>query len=980
MLYNLLRKTKPGILLLFFSVALAGGVYAQKKIQGTVTDNNGQALSGVSITVKGSSQGTSTDANGNFSISASPSSKLVFSYVGYPDLEIDPGKESTLKITLSPSTGQLNEVVVVGYGTQRRREVTSAVATVTAEQFNKGNINNVEQLLQGKVAGLSIARPGGNPNGNFVVRLRGLSSLGANTSPLVVLDGQVGADINTVDPNDIQSIDVLKDAASAAIYGTRGSAGVIIITTKKSARGSSQITYNGSVTSETPVKFTPHMSAAEYKAAGGPDLGSETDWNDEITRTAISHVHGLSMSGALNGGSYVASVNYRDAEGVAINTGFEQLNARFGLVQRALKDKLTLTLDVTATRRTMQFGMDEAFKYATIFNPTAPVRTTDPNYDLTGGGYFEQNFVDYANPVAVLEQNTNKRVTKRINFNASATYEIVKGMKFLLRYAQQNASNYNWSYLPKTSFHSRNFLGQSGFARNGYAWKRDDENFNQLFESILSYDKRISDVNVSAVVGYSYQDFLANGYWVQAGNFLTDVASEDFNSSLDFKNGRAYSDSYKNGSRLVAFFGRLNLNYDDIVFLSTSLRREGSTQFGANNKWGMFPAVSTGVDISRLTDIPNVNSLKLRGSYGITGALPGGSYYSQLLVGPTGRSFYYNGGYVSSYEPTQNANPNLKWEKKAEWDIGLDFSLFNNRLTGSFDYYNRTTSDLIFNAVVPVPPFPTRNQYQNIGTLESTGLEFLVSYDIFSEKAFEWNSTLNFTTFDVKLAKLNRDAAGSYVGATNLGTPGQEQTEITRAIEGEKIGLLWGPIYAGLDPDGKYQFADSAGKAVGTNAYRTIIGNGLPDFELGWTNSFAYKNFDATFFFRGTFGHDLINTYRAFYESPTVVNSYNAVKTKYYNPELNDQQIFSSLFVEKASFIKLDNATLGYTFKLKNNGSVKYLRAYVNGQNLFVITDYTGVDPEVRYADGTNVLAPGVDRREAWVRTRAFTIGVNIKL
>jgi iron complex outermembrane receptor protein len=986
------RKPKHWNLLLaaFF---LCPALFAQQApipVKGKVSDDTGLPLPNVTVAIKGSRTATVTGADGVFSINVpNAKSTLVFSYVGFQPQEAVVGDQASFDIKLATMGSKLNDVVVVGYGTQKRREITSAVATVSAEQFNKGNISDVSQLLQGKVAGLSIAKPGGDPNGGFNIRLRGLSTLGASTSPLVVVDGQIGIDINTIDPNDIQSIDVLKDAASAAIYGTRGSAGVIIVTTKRGTRGGGpSVAYNGTATAEKASKFTPHMSAAEYKAAGGADLKSNTDWNKAITRTALSHTHNISLSGGGNGTSYTASVNYRNEEGVAIRTGFNQLNGHLGLTQKALKDKLVFTLDMSNTKRNAQFGWSDAFKYATIFNPTAPIHSTDPNYDITGGGYFEQNFVDYANPVAVLEQNTNSRVTKRNNFNGTATYEIIKGLKFSVRYAQENVGAYNWAYLPKRSFYVRSFLGVSGFARNGYAWKQDNESSNQLYENTLSYDTRINKLAISAVGGYSYQNFLNNGYTVQAGNFLTDASAEDFSSSLDFANGKATSTSYKNGSRLVAFFGRLNLNYDDIAFLSASLRREGSTQFGANHKWGMFPAVSAGLDISRMTEITGVNSLKVRASYGVTGALPGGSYYSLLLYGPTGATgnlFYYNGNYISAYGPTQNANPDLKWEKKAEFDAGLDFAGLNNRLTGTFDYYNRKTSDLIFNVTVPVPPFPTDKQYRNIGTLKSNGVELLLSYDVLRQKDFTWTTSVNFSTYHVVLASLNKDLAGNYVGASNLGTPGQEQTQITRAVEGMPVGLLWGPIYKGLDQNGKYQFSDGKGGVTASTDYKAKMGNGLPKFEFGWGNSFKYKHFDLNFFFRGAIGHDLINTYRAFYENPTVVNSYNVVKSKYYNPKITDGQIFSSLFVEKASYAKLDNATLGYTFNLPSGASFKSIRAYFTGQNLFVITGYTGVDPEVRYEDPAtpptppNTLAPGIDRRETWVRTRSFTLGCNLK-
>ena len=989
--HYLFRRFKY-VLILALALFLNSVLFAQISVRGKVADNNGLALPGVSVTEKGTSNGATSNVTGDYVISVkNQKAVLVFSYVGFSTQEIEIGNRTTLDVNVIPVAGQLNDVVVTGYGTQRRKEVTSAITTINAAQFNKGNISDVAQLLQGKVAGLSISRPGGNPNGGFTIRLRGLSTLGANTAPLIVVDGQVGADINTIDPNDIQSIDILKDAASAAIYGTRGSSGVIIITTKRGGRVP-VVTYNGSVTSEQPIEFTPHMSAAEFKAAGGKDLGSITDWNKVITRTAYSQIHNLSFSGGNGSGTtYIASVNYRDAQGIAIKTGFNQVNAHFGLAQRAMKDRFNFTLDATVTRRASKFGWDRAFQYATIFNPTAPLHTTDlpgpGGLNLTGSGYVEQNFVEYSNPLAVLEQNTNNGTLKRMNINSTASYEIIHGLKFQVRYAQQNSSNFGWIYLPKTSFDTRllgppGFRNGSGFTRNGVAQKQDDETYTKLYENTLSYDRKIfNKLNLSAVAGYSYQDFLNNGLLIQAGDFLSDVNSENIFNAGDIKNGKANASSYKNGSKLIAFFGRANLNYNDMAFLSASMRREGSTQFGENNKWGMFPAVSAGLDISKLTDIAHVNSLKLRGSYGITGALPPSSYLSQFLYGPTGNSFLYNGGYIPSYAPTQNSNPDLKWEKKAEFDVGLDFILLNNRLTGSFDYYKRTTSDLLFNATVPVPPNPTNRKWMNIGELENKGVELVLGYDVFKNKSFNWNTSINFSTFDIKLTKLNKDLAGTVIGASNLGSPGQESTLITRAVEGEKIGIIWGPVYKGVNAYGHFLFDDGTGKTDTIGNYKTKIGNGLPKFELGWTNTFRYKNFDFNFFLRGSFGHDIVNTYRAFFENstPTNIASYNVVTTKFFNPALKSQPTFSSLYVEKGSFVKLDNATLGYDFNFKSDGVIKGLRAFINGQNLFVITDYTGIDPEVRYSYGGNILAPGVDARDTWVRTRSFTLGVNLK-
>lgn len=989
------------ILLFLFSAASA-----QVNVQGKVIDNLGQALSGVSVTIKGSNSGTSTNTEGIYTIVApNKNSVLVYSYVGFPTQEMEIGERTNFDVTLSPASGQLNEVVVVGYGTLQRKQVTNAVVSVGPQQFNKGNISDVAQLLQGKVAGLSISRPGGDPNGNFAIRLRGLSSLG-NVQPLVVVDGLIGADLNSVDPNDIKSIDVLKDGSAAAIYGTRGSAGVIIITTKTGSRGSSQVSYNGSVSLETPYRFTPHMTADEFIALGkGTNYGAKTDWNKEITRNAIAHIHNLTVSGGnASGGTYSASINFRNADGVAIKTGFKQINARLNLAQKALKDKLQLVFNVSTTRRNSNLGFPEAFKYATIYNPTAPVRSDNPSTNPTGGGYFETGGVDYSNPVAALEQNTHNVESKRINIVGSAEYEIIKGLKFLTRYGQQTSTLIEEAYLPRTSFINRNFLGNiSGFSRGGYAFKGDAEGFNQLYENTLSYETNMDKFDVSALAGYSYQNFINKGFNAQGGNFVTDLsAAENISSALDFANGLGILNSYKTGYKLVAFFGRVNLNFNDLAFFSASLRREGSTQFGENNKWGMFPAVSAGIDLTKLFTVPSVENLKLRASYGVTGALPPYSYLSLQTLAPGASPFYGgNNTYIQAYGPNKNANPDLKWEKKAEIDIGLDFALMGSRLSGSLDYYRRTTSDLIFQVTVPSPPAQSATTWLNIGELKSTGVELALSYDVIKKTGadFGWTSAINFSTYNVELAKLDPKIAGSYVGATNLGTPGQEATQITRAVEGQPIGILWGKVYQGVDKaTGKYMFQDLKPDGTIDQNDETNIGNGLPDFEYGWSNTFRYKKLDLNFFVRGSVGHDIINTFRAFYENPGVATTYNVINSKYFNPALTEGQVFSSFFVEKGSFLKLDNATIGYTATLPKNGIFRTLRAYITGQNLFVITDYTGVDPEVRYADNTrvpaittllqpdppgqgpavNVLAPGVDRRETWVLTRTFTLGINL--
>ncbi|MEO6722860.1 MAG: SusC/RagA family TonB-linked outer membrane protein [Ferruginibacter sp.] len=989
-----IRSISYGIVLpVLISLLFTSTLSAQtKKVTGQVTAQGKTPMVGVSVQVKGSNNAAVTDAEGNYSITVpGNNATLVFTSVGHAAQEIKVGGQSSINVQLTESVDKLSEVVVVGYGTQRKKEITSAITSISSEQFNKGNINDVAQLLQGKVAGLSIARPGGDPNGGFEIRLRGLSTIGANTQPLIVVDGQVGADLNSIDPNDIKTIDVLKDGSSAAIYGTRGSAGVIIITTKTGVKGTSQVNYNGSVSVENGTRYTKNMNSQEYRSfiktlGAGVDYGANTDWYKEITRPAISHQHNLSFSGGNEHTTYNASVNYRNSQGIAIYTGFNQINGRVNLTHKALNDKLVFNVELSTTRKNSNLGFSNAFEYATIYNPTSPVFAQNPGQDLAGGGYFEVSATEYSNPVAVLTQNKNDQMLKRLNFAGSVEYEIIKGLKLLTRYAQQSTSTYVTAYSPSKAFIDRGFYnGVTGVGRHGYSYKKDDEALTQLYENTLSYQRKVSRFDVSAIAGYSYQDFNYEGLTAGAGNFVTDLSGQDFSTAQDIQNGLASVTSYKNGSKLVAFFGRLNLNYNNFAYLSASLRREGSSQFGPNSKWGYFPAVSAGLDLNKFLDIPGVSSLKLRGSYGVTGALPPGSGLSELTFNGRG-NYLINGNWITTFGPNQNGNPDLKWEKKAETDIGLDFALFNNKLTGTLDYYNRKTSDLIFNVRVASPPALFDRQNANIGDLKGTGFEVALNYEVLKQRRLTWTTGVNFSTNKVKLTRLD-PSAGSFIGETNLGSPGQEATQITRSYAGAEIGAFYQAVYRGVDKNGKFLFDDGKGNAVlsGATNYKTVIGHGLPKFELGWTNTFTSGNFDLNFFLRGSFGHDLINTNRAFYENPSVASLYNVVKTKYFNPDLKDAQLFSSLYVEKGDFVKLDNATLGYNFKIgANKSSVKSVRAFISGRNLFTITGYTGADPEVRYSDNLtvppNILAPGIDRRSTWVLARSFTLGVNIGL
>lgn len=985
--------------ILMFLCFITGTVYAQSELSGVVKDaETDDPVSGATVLVQGTASGAYTDDAGRFTIQVpGDANTLIVSFFGYEQQEIAIDGQSEIEVSLTTSISTLDEVLVTGYGTQKAKEVTSAITSVDAKDFNGGQVNDAAQLIQGKVAGLVIARPGGNPNGTFNIRLRGLSTAAGNTEPLVVIDGVIGADLGSIDPNDVQSIDILKDGSAAAIYGTRGSNGVIIVTTKTGTAGSSQINYNSFGTIEEVAQTVDVSPASEFRniiAEQGfdRDLGATTDWFDELTQTGLSQVHNLSLSGGTGQTTYRVSGNFRDIQGAAINTGFWQLNGRINLTQRALNDKLRITVNLAATTRAEEDINGEAFRQATIYNPTAPVRSDDPAFDIYDG-FFQEVLFNYFNPVAIAEQVIQEKEEQFTNFNFEGAYDIIPGLTLLGRYSQNRESEIRRFYADKQSF----FLGRD---RNGLATIINEREQNELIESTLTYSGDAGNFYYTILGGYSYQEFVFDGNGAQGGDFLTDEFTfNNLSGALDFPNGRGVAGSFKNLNKLVAFFGRVNLNYKDTYFLNATVRREGSTLFGENNKYATFPAVSAGVNLASFLQVPWIDNLKFRASYGRTGALPTTVGISQLRLAPSG-NFFLNGEYVPSFAPFSNANPDLKWETKDEIDFGFDFSFFNQRLNGSMDYYRRVTEDLIFGLPVPVPPNLVGITQVNVGELRNNGFEFAASYLAVNNNNFTWTPTVNFSTFNTELVSLSNDDLefGSETFIANLGSPGQNNTPLIRVAEGEPVGQIWGKVFEGVNEDGTWQFADLDGDGESRldEDDETVIGNGLPDFTIGIANSFTFGNFDANFFLRGSFGHDLVNTFRAFYEVPNQANAYNVTTTEFYDPQLDDSPLFNSIHVEDASFLKLDNATIGYTIPLGENSPFSRLRIYIAGQNLFVLTDYTGVDPEVRFQDETvvdqsvtflggqetiaNPLAPGIDRRNTYFRTRSYTFGINLGL
>jgi TonB-dependent starch-binding outer membrane protein SusC len=1007
-LRNFVFLWRRGILsLLLFGFAISFACAQGKTIKGKVTSEAEGPLPGVNIVLQGTTTGTMTDAGGNYTINVpGPQAVLVFSFISYTTQTITVGTQTTIDVVLAPALSTLNEVVVTGYGTQKKREVTSSITSVKSDEFNKGSVNNPVELIQGKVAGLSISKPGGDPNGTFDIRLRGMSTIGANLGPLVIIDGVIGGDLANVDPNDIESINVLKDGSAAAIYGTRGASGVILVQTKKGKKGTAVIDYNVYVTAEMVAKNTNVMTASEWRALKkeinasqgnniGTDFGFNTDWFKQIEQTGISQVHNVSMSGGTDKTSYRASINYRDIQGVMITTGNTQLNGRINITQKALNDKLTLDLNLGATEKNSNIGFPQAFRYASIYNPTAPVMSSDAsiNADFATpkyGGYFQQVLFDYYNPVSILKLNTNQIQNRVLNLNLRGTYEIVKGLNIDAFYSIQNSGDVNGIYYGKADY-------WTGMNRNGLASRETNAYANKLFESTLHYTGDVtSTLNIQAVGGYSYEDFVNEGYYAQGGNFLTDdFTYNNLSAALDFKNGKGTITSYKNENKLIAFFGRVNVNINSLWFVTASARYEGSSRFGSANKWGLFPAIGGGADLSKLINVSSIDNLKLRINYGVTGNQPNDSYLSLLRLGPQG-NFFYNGSFVPGYAPVSNANADLKWETKGEFDAGLDFSLFNSKLSGSFDFYTRTTKNLLFQYGVPVPPNLFNQAWLNIGKIKSSGLELSVNYNVVKKANFAYTISLSPSyILENTLVSLSGTFNGAELkyGRTELGdmgSPGQNGTPLAVVEEGKPLGQILTYVYQGIDETGKFVFKDLNGDGSISGADRTVTGNGLPKFLIGFGNTLNYKNWDLNVFFRGVFGHDIVNSFRDFYEIPDAITSYNVAKTAgnlkspggvLYSSTLGT---LSSLYVEKGDFVSLDNMALGYNFTLPKSSAFSKIRLYVAGNNLFYITKYKGVDPNPRYTDSDQTLGTansplvtGIDRRDTWFRTRSITFGAN---
>jgi TonB-linked SusC/RagA family outer membrane protein len=935
-------------------------------VSGRVTQGKGEGLPGVTVIVKGTTQGTTTDGDGNFSLNVPEGSVLQFSSIGFNPQEVTVREATTgLQIALQENSQSLDNVVVVGYGSLDKKEVSSAITHIDSRDLLTVGAINPITALQGKVAGLTIANgSAADPNSQPSIQLRGVSSRSAGLGPLIVINGVPGGNLENINQNDIESIDVLKGGAASAIYGTRGSNGVLVITTKKGTKDN-RLDYNSYTTFDYATLQPKVLSAEDFVAQKrGTDFGAKTNWLKEISRNyAFAQKHSLTASGGSDNSNYRVTFDYRDAKGIDVRSGRQEYGARVSLNHNSANKLYSIGLNFAPryiNARNADYG---SFEQALTLNPTIPVRDpTNPTlyYNIRTG--FDGPF----NPVERLRTELSGTEGKILNFDTNFKLNILPSLTTQVTYGQFTSDYFDFGFRPSTStFALQNEGGMNSASRN---YNRSDQ---RSLEWIGNYALTKKDHSLQVLGGYSYQYFTSEGNGIYNRNFPSDAFTyNNIGTGLYGQvAGRTDGSSYKNDSKLIAFFGRVNYSFKDRYILSASLRHEGSSKFGVDNKWGNFPAVSVGWRISQESFLANqrwINDLKLRADYGVTGNQDFGNYLSQNLYG--GFGYYLLGGtYYQVYGPTQNLNTDLRWEQAQSFNVGVDFALFNNKLTGSVNYYTRRNKDLLGSYAVPIPPNTQGSTFANVGSLDNSGVEVQLSAPIISKPNFQYSISFAGATNGNKFVSFSNDTyqGQTFVDAVGLpspGSPGNAQ----RLQEGQRIGTFYMLKSAGVDDRGRLLVYAKDGSVItgdkATLADRQVVGNGLPKYTLSLGNTFTYKNFDAAIFFRSVLGFDAYNL-RAFYLGTPATQSEANVLTSAYGDSKYAKltntataNVLSDYFLEKGSFAKLDNVSLGYTFQFTSKYA-RSLRLYAAAKNVLTVTSYTGGDPDIIPING---LYPGI--------------------
>ena len=963
-------------------------------VQGTVTDEAGETLIGATVQQKGTSNGTVTDFDGNFTLTVPSNAILSVSYIGYTSKEIAVNGQTNLTIVLSSDDQILNEVVVIGYGTMDKKELTSAISHVGEKDFLTVSSLDPSMMIQGKVAGVSITNTGtGDPNNQASIQIRGVSSRSAGLGPLIVIDGVPGGNLTNINPNDIASFDVLKDGAASAIYGTRGSNGVIVVTTKKGSKdGQTHTSYSGQYSWDFINKELQMMNAQEYRDVRlgwgdtGVDLGGNIDWLDETSRTGGAMQHTLTLSGGNDKSNYRVSADYRNAHGIDLRSKREEYGARAAVMHTTKNGLFTLTANI-APRIIYRDNADwSVFKDAIEANPTTPLM----NPDDPSLYYNFQGQVVGSNPVERQRIEKDHAITKLLDWDGTVKLNLLPllaknedsphHLSTQVMFADHQYSNDNSWFRPSTSTIAIN-NGREGEASRSYG-----KESQYVFEWLTNYSGKFGLHYIKGMAGYSYQYSKYSGFNAENKDFPNDGLTSDNLGSGEYakEEGEVMMGSYQNDAKLIAFFGRVSYNYDDRYMLTASLRHEGSSKFGIDNKWGNFPAISAGWRISSekfMKDVTWVNDLKLRADFGVTGNQDFGSYLSLNTM--TGFGYYfYNGKYFQVWGPSKNVNPDLKWEKGKNWNVGLDFSLFNNRLYGSLNYFSRRQQDLLGNYKVSVPPYLFDETFVNVGTMKNTGFEFDLNFRAVDTPTFGYDINLVGTTMSNKFLDFSNS---QYVGQDYYDVCGTEDPypfyNLQRIQKGESLGNFFMWKYAGHSTEGELLGYDRDGDIIrasqASDADRQQVGNGMPKFTMSMSHTFRYRNFDLSLFFRGAFFFDIFNIHDFYYGTRNFTgNRMKKAYAKNFEISSSANPVVCDYFLERGDYLKLDMVTLGYTFRPNNWRFLDRVRVFTTAKNLFTLTKFSGVDPSTYQVNG---LTPGGQgSRTYFPSTRQLIVGVQV--
>ncbi|HEX6938082.1 MAG TPA: SusC/RagA family TonB-linked outer membrane protein [Longimicrobiales bacterium] len=956
------------------------------QITGVVTSDAGVPLQNATVVVQGTQLGAVTSSNGRYVILNVPAGQHVVevSLIGYATqrqtVTVVAGAPAIADFRLEAEALALEEVVVIGYGTQERQSITGAVASIRSADFVQGPARDAASLIRGKVPGLAVSTPSGNPTEGSEISLRGITTITGSTAPLVLVDGVPGS-LTTVAPQDIESISVLKDGSAAAIYGTRGSNGVILITTKRYVGGAPTIRYDGDVTYSTIYRRPDFLTADDYRRliAEGyefEDLGFNTDWQDQVLRNPLSQRHNLTITGGATNTNYTASLSYENREGIFLRSDNRLLTARANIRHAMFDGRLSVEANLVSRTQTRFDGVDYNYvwRQALIRNPTDRMRQED-------GLWQERGTYFYTNPLGLIHEVNGEREIRTQRLHGTLTYMPFDGMRLSIMGGTSRSSDLRGG---ATTFKHVQTT-QSG--NNGTAWREAQSDVDRILEITGTYDRDIGDHSFTLLGGYSYQDFVDEGFDAYNFDFPTDLFSyNQLGQGSALTEGRADMGSYKSSYKLIGFFGRLNYDWRNRFLFMASVRYEGNSRFGADHKWGLFPAVSAGWRISEerfMDGLPWVDDLRLRVGFGVTGIAPNQSYQSLTSYEYDDR-FLYDGEWVQGIEPARNPNPDLRWEQKEEINVGLNFSLFDQRLNGEFDVYRRDTYDMLYEYDVPVPPYLYDEILANVGHMRNDGMEAALSYDVIRGDRLRWTTSVNGSTNRNKLVSLSDETFRPDNDFFYAGHTGEPIQMVTHRIDiGGPIGNFYGYKSVDIDENGEWIVLNRDGEPIPirdvTEDDRHVLGNGIPKYYAAWNNTVQFGNLDFSLNMRGAFGFQILNFQRMYYENPTILQ-YNMLESAFepvYGKRLLDYDLaYVSYYVEDGDYWKVDNATLGYTFSPSALGllgsTLSNLRVYLTGRNLFTITGYKGLDPEVR----TTGLAPGTDHRDKYPTTRTFTLGV----